>query len=208
MRILLIDDHAIVRRGIRQILADEWPDARFGEAGNFADGLLAAGGEVWDIIISDVSLPDKSGIELVKYLLAQGIPYPILILSIHPEELYASKALRAGARGYLPKEAAPNDLIEAVKTILTGQRFLTESMRRTLVATIDHQRDQPPHEQLSEREFQVMVMLATGKNLTQIAQNLGLSVNTVSTYRTRILEKLRVDSTAALMHYALSQKLV
>lgn len=208
MRILLIDDHAIVRKGLRQILAEEWPDARFGEAGSYQEGLLSAGGEDWDVIITDVSLPDKSGIELTRQMIASGIPAPILILSIHPEEFYASKALRAGARGYLPKEAAPNDLIEAVKTVRSGRRFLTETMRRSLSTSIDPEKDQPAHEQLSEREFQVLVMLSTGKSLTQIAEHLNLSVNTISTYRSRILEKLKVDSTAAIMHYAISHNLV
>ena len=208
MRILLIDDHAIVRKGLRQILTEEWPDARYGEAGSFHDGQLAATGEEWDVIISDVSLPDKSGIELVKAIVSQGIQTPILILSIHPEELYASKALRAGACGYLPKETAPNDLIVAVKTSLSGNRFLTASMRRSLSASIEREKEQPAHELLSEREFQVMILLSSGKNLTTIADNLNLSINTVSTYRTRILEKLKVDSTAALMHYAISHRLV
>lgn len=206
-RILLTDDHAVVRTGLRQILAMEFPGAAFSEAGTGAElaRLLAAG--AYDLLILDITLPDRNGLDLLKEVKATYPRLPVLVLSGHPEEAYAVRALRAGAAGYLNKETAPTELQGAVRKIFDGGRYITMSLAERLAAMLDHD-DRPIHERLSDREYQVLCRLGAGRTVSEIGEELGLSVKTVSTYRARLQEKLGLTTTAEMTRFAIENKLV
>lgn len=208
MKILLADDHAVVRRGLRKILEDELPGAEFGEAENAAQVQERLQAGAWDLLLLDVNMPDRSGLDLLKELKATQPKLPVLVISIHPEDQLGIRTLRAGAGGYLSKSAPPSEMVAAVKKLLAGGRYVSESLGERLAATLPDDAQKQPHELLSDREFQVMRMLASGRSVSEIAENLCLSVKTVSTYRTRVLEKMSLRTNADLTRYAMQNRLV
>lgn len=207
MRVLIADDHAVVRRGLKQILLDEYGALEVGEAGDAHETLRLAREEPWDIVVLDISMPGRSGLEVLKELKQTRPRLPVLILTTHPEEQYAVRVLKAGAAGYMTKESAPEHLVEAVRKVTAGGMYITPTLADLLVTQITGA-ERPPHENLSDREFQVLRMIASGKTVGQIAEELSLSSNTVSTYRVRVLEKMRMKTNAELTHYAISNGLV
>jgi two-component system, NarL family, invasion response regulator UvrY len=208
IRILIADDHSIVRRGLKEILLDEFPDAQISEVNNGAELLQKARKETWNIIISDLSMPGRNGLETLKQLKVESPKIPVLILSMHPEDQYAIRVLRAGAAGYLTKESASDELVNAVRKILDGRRYITPSIAEKLAENLEHDLSKTLHETLSDREFDVLKLIASGKTVSEIADIFSLSVNTVSTYRARILEKMNMKTNAELTHYAINKKLV
>src|SRR5258708_3881988 len=207
-RFLIADDHAVVRRGLRQIIAEEIPGAGIGEAQNATEALTLVRKETWDAAILDISMPGGSGLDLIKdvRLLSPGLP--ILVLSMYPEDQFAVRVLKAGANGYLTKESAPDQLIIALHKVISGGTYVSPSLAESLVFGLRIDSSRPPHELLSDREYQVMRLLASGETPTKVAEELFLSVKTVSTYRTRILEKLQLKTSAELTRYAIDNNLV
>jgi two-component system invasion response regulator UvrY len=208
--ILLVDDHAVVRRGLRELLGEEFPSAEFGEAASGAEALAQIAKRPWGLVILDVSLPGRDGLEILKEALALRPGVPIMMLSVHAEDQYAIRALRAGAAGYVTKETAPEDLTAAVRKILQGGKYVSPRLAEQMVAALAT-RDgttQLLHEGLSDRELQVLRMLAVGKSVKEIGLELALSEKTISTYRTRIIGKMKMRSNAELMRYALRAGLV
>jgi len=207
MRVLIADDHAVVRRGLKQILLDEYGALEVGEAGDAHETLRLAREEPWDIVVLDISMPGRSGLEVLRELKQTRPRLPVLILTTHPEEQYAVRVLKAGAAGYMTKESAPEHLVEAIRKVTAGGRYITPTLADLLVTQITGA-EKPPHESLSDREFQVLRLIASGKTVGQIAEELSLSSNTVSTYRARVLEKMGMKTNAELTHYAISNGLV
>lgn len=208
MKILIVDDHAVVRRGLRQILADEFPHVELIEAGTAAAALAHFEATTCDLVLLDINLPDRDGLELLKDLRRARRRLPVLILSIHPEQMYARRMLKEGAAGYLTKDAAPEELARAVRHVLAGHRFVSPALAEQLAADLDAARPGMPHDQLSDREFEVLRLLGAGQPVKQIAAVLALSVKTVSTYRARLLHKMGLRTTADLMRYAIEHRLV
>lgn len=208
LRILIADDHAILRRGIIQIIREEYPSAFIKEAEDAETLIKYAFKEEWDIIISDMSMPGRSGIDALQQIKSQNPGAKVLILSVHPEEQYAIRVLKSGAMGYLNKEAAPEVLIVAIKKILLGRKYISTSIAEMLAKEIMSDSDKPDYDKLSNREFDVFKLLASGKSVSEIAQNLNLSVTTISTYRSRILEKLHLKSNSDLTKYAIENGLI
>ena len=206
--ILIADDHTVVRKGLIQILQDQYVDAKFTEVSNGNQLLQEARNGTWDIIISDLSMPGRNGLDTLKQLHAEMPNIPILVLSIHSEDQYAVRVLKAGASGYLTKESAPDELVKAVNQILEGNKYINSSVAEKLLNSIEKGHSGMPHELLSDREFDVLKLIASGKAVTEIAQNLSLSVNTISTYRMRLLEKMHMKSSSELTHYAISNHLL
>src|SRR6185437_10616865 len=190
MKILLTDDHAVVRHGLKQILADEFKKATFGEARNAQEALNKVWKENWDVVVLDITMPGRSGLEVLREIKKSKPKLPVLVLSMHPEGQFAVRVLKRGASGYMTKESAPEELVGAIKKVLAGGG------------------QKPPQEKLSDREFQVLRLIASGKIVSEIAQELSLSVKTISTYRSRILEKMGMKNNAELMHYAMQHQLV
>ncbi len=204
MKILIGDDHSVVRRGLKMIIIEAYPEALVGEAADGTVLLNMLHKEKWDIIISDISMPGRNGLEIIKIIKEQTPTIPVLMLSMHAAEHYAVRALKSGASGYLTKESASDELIKAIKIIIAGKRYITQEIIDLLVEqNNDTHTTELLHKQLSNREFEVMKMLAEGKKVSDIAVVLSLSINTISTYRTRILEKMHFASNADLTKYAL-----
>ncbi|MGE3153597.1 MAG: response regulator [Nitrospiraceae bacterium] len=204
IRILIADDHPLVRRGVMQILADEVPRAVIEEASSAPELLQLASRHTWDMVVLDLTMPGRSGLDALHELKELCPTTPVLVLSMHPEDQFALRVLRAGAAGYLTKESVPDELVQAVRRILGGGRYIRPSIAELLAAQIqDGDEDRPPHHKLSDREFQVLNLIARGKTVTDIAEELCLSVKTISTYRSRILEKLKLKTTADLTRYAI-----
>jgi len=208
MRVLIADDHAVFRRGLKETISEAFPKVAFGEAKSAQEALEHARVRDWDIVILDISMPGKSGLDILNDLKRLRPRLPILLLSMHPEEQYARRALKAGASGYLTKESVPEELKLAVRKIVAGGRYVSSTLAETLASDLRKGVDVPVHEILSDREFQVLRMIASGKTVKQIADEIGLSVKTVSTYRARILEKTDLKTTAALIRYAFQAQLV
>jgi two-component system invasion response regulator UvrY len=208
IRVLVADDHAVVRRGVLQILEDTPDMVAAGEACTGREVLRAVQEHDYDVLVLDIAMPDGSGLEVLKQLQTLKPNLRVLILSMYPEKQYAVRALKAGAAGYLTKESAPGELIAAIRQVARGGRYVTRSLAETLAAELGGEMAKEPHETLSDREYQVMCLLAAGKTVTEIATELSLSVKTVSTYRTRILDKLNLKSTAEIIRYALERRLV
>lgn len=205
IKLLIADDHAIFREGLKHILT-ECPGVDVAaEAKNGQEVLEKIRSNKYDIVLLDISMPGMSGLEVLKQLKIEKPKLPVLVLSMHPEEQYAIRALRAGASGYLTKESAPDELITAVRKISQGRKYITSSLAERLAFEMDTDSEKPLHDTLSDREFQVLRMIAAGKTITQIADNLSLSIKTISTYRTRIMEKMNMKTNAELMHYAINQ---
>jgi two-component system, NarL family, invasion response regulator UvrY len=208
MKILLADDHSIVRRGLKDILKDDFPDAIFHEVSDGHELIKAMRHDKWDIVISDLSMPGRSGLDSLKILRVEFPEVPVLILSMHPEELYAIRALKAGASGYMTKESAPEELVKAVKLILQGRKYITPSLAEKMAENLGTDFTRLPHELLSDRELDVLKMIAEGKTVTEIAAVLSLSVNTISTYRSRLMEKMNLKTNSELTYYAISNGLI
>lgn len=208
MRILLVDDHAILRSGLRKILEGAFEGAHIGEAGTAEEAIELVREAAWDILVLDVSLPGRSGLDALVEIHAMKPRLPVVMLSMYGEQQFAVRALRAGAAAYLTKEHAAEELIRAVGTVLSGRRYIGASLAEQLAAHVASDRERAPHELLSAREFEVFRLISSAKGLTEIGEELGLSVKTVSTYRTRILEKMQMESNAELMQYAIRHGLV
>lgn len=209
LRVLIADDHPVVRRGLKQILADDPSIGSFGEASNSQEALDMAIAQDWDVILLDLTMPGQGGVEVLKQIRAAKPQVPVLVVSMHPEEQFAVRVLKAGAAGYMTKESAPDELRQAISKVVRGGRYMSEALsERIAPGGLDRMPDREPHEALSDREYQVIRMIASGKAASDIARELNLSVKTISTYRTRILEKMRMKNNAELTHYAIQNKLV
>jgi len=208
VKILVIDDHEVVRLGVKQVLEENFLLVEVGEADSGQKGIAAVRDESWDLVIVDISLPDQSGLELLCELHSTAPRLPLMVLSLHPEEQYAVRAFRAGAMAYLTKQTAPEELAKAVKQVLTGRMYVTASLGERMAGSLNKNPTSPAHHTLSEREFEVLVLLAKGQSIKHIAQFLTLSIKTVSTYRARLLDKLQLTTTAELIRYALDHRLV
>ncbi|HNW28045.1 MAG TPA: response regulator transcription factor [Spirochaetota bacterium] len=208
IRVIIADDHRIVRAGIKQII-EECPDmAQVDEAGDGHELIAKVRKNSYDAILLDVAMPGRDGLDILKQLKAEKCPVPVLMLSVYPEEQYAIRALRAGASGYLTKAAAPETLIEAIRKITGGKKYITETIAEHLADIIDRESEKPPHESLSDREFQILCRIASGKPVSAIASEMFLNVKTVSTYRRRILDKMKMKNNSELTHYALKNRLL
>jgi two-component system, NarL family, invasion response regulator UvrY len=207
-KVLLADDHAMVRAGLRQFLVEDRSITEIGEAasGNETLDKLRAGN--WDLVILDINMPDRSGLDILRYIRASYPDTKVLVLSGFPERQYAINVLKAGAGGYLPKECAPEELLKATRTVMQGRRYVSANLAELLLSDLDGDSDQPLHRRLSEREFQIFCKLATGRAVSSIADELCLSVKTVSTYRTRILEKMSLATNADITTYALRNGII
>ncbi len=208
MKILLADDHAVVRRGLKQILADDFKRATFGEARNAQEALDLVWKDNWDVVILDITMPGRSGLEVLREIKKSRPKLPVLVLSMHPENQFAVRVLKRGAAGYMTKESAPEELVGAIKKVLAGGRYVSTSLAEKLATYVSSESQKPPQELLSDREFQVLRLIASGKIVSEIAKELSLSVKTISTYRTRILEKMGLRNNAELMHYAMQHQLI
>jgi DNA-binding NarL/FixJ family response regulator len=208
IRILIADDHAILRRGLIEILAREFPGAVCGEAENAVQVVAQVENHKWDLVILDVSMPGRSGVDALADLQRLDPKLPVLVLSVHPEDQYAKRVLKAGASGYMNKDTAPEELIRAIRKVLAGGRYVSAALAEKLAWELHEDAGQFPHERLSNREFEVLRMIASGRTVSQIADQLHLSVTTISTYRARILEKMNMTTNAELMHYAMRNHLV
>jgi DNA-binding NarL/FixJ family response regulator len=208
MKILLCDDHAVVRHGVKQILADEFKKATFGEARNAQEALELVWKQPWDVVVLDITMPGRSGLEVLREIKKHNPRLPVLVLSMHPENQFAVRVLKRGASGYMTKESAPNELVGAIRKVLAGGRYVSPSLAEKLATYVSTDSQKPPQELLSDREFQVLRLIASGKIVSEIARELSLSVKTISTYRTRILEKMGLRNNAELMHYAIQHNLV
>jgi two-component system invasion response regulator UvrY len=209
MKILLADDHAVVRHGLRQILADEFKKAAFGEARNAQEALNLVWKENWDVVVLDITMPGRSGLEVLREIKKSKPKLPVLVLSMHPENQFAVRVLKRGASGYMTKESASEELVGAIRKVLAGGRYVSNSLAEKLATYLSSGENQKaPQETLSDREFQVLRLIASGKMVSEIARELSLSVKTISTYRTRILEKMGMKNNAELMHYAMQHQLV
>jgi DNA-binding NarL/FixJ family response regulator len=207
-RILIADDHAILRKGLRRILTEMEGGFDIDEASNGHEVIKMVREKDYDLVLLDISMPGLSGLDALKEIKVLNPRLPVLILTMHPEEQYALRALKAGASGYLTKESVPDELMMAIRKVLRGGKYLSNSLAERLAFAFDEGADRPPHELLSDREYQVFCLIAAGKGLTEIAEEMSLSVKTVSTYRSRILEKMKMKSNAELIHYAIKNKLV
>jgi DNA-binding NarL/FixJ family response regulator len=208
VRILIADNYGIIRIGLKQILLGEFPAARIEEAGDSEILIKKVMKRQWDVVICDLSMPGRSGLDALKQIKQTFPKLPVLIMSIYSEDQYALRVLKAGAAGYLSKETIHEDLVKAVKTVLLGKRFITPLNAEILVNAINSSSDLPSHEWLSDREFDVFKLLASGKSVSEIAKQLLLGATTVSTYRARIFEKLNFKSNLELVRYALEKKLI
>lgn len=202
-RILIADDHPILRHGLRDVLTHEIKDAVCEEAENAQQTLAHIRRQTWDLVILDVTMPGRSGIDLLDDIKAAQPEAPVLVLSVHPEQQYGKRVLQAGASGYASKASATEELLKAVNRILAGGRYVSPALAEWLALDLSAKQKRTLHEGLSDRELEVLRMIGSGKTVSQIAENLHLSVTTVSTYRARILEKMAMTSTAELMHYAI-----
>jgi len=208
MKVLLVDDHVIIRKGLIEIIRKEFPNCIFMEASNGAEGLSVLRKETLSLALLDISMPELNGIEVLKQVKVLGIKTPIIILSMQPEEQYAMRVLKAGAKGYLNKETALNELVNAVKKVLDGKKYISDAIADLLTDSIGQKEVTHLHELLSDRELQVLELIANGKSVSQIADEVLLSVNTISTYRSRILQKLNLKNNTALVRYALDNGII
>jgi len=208
LKILIADDHPVFRRGLKQIIA-ETPDMVVAdEATNGWEVLSKVRTSDYDVVLLDITMPGKDGLDVLTRLKSEKPRLPVLMLSMHPEEQYAVRALKLGASGYVTKESAPDELVVAIRKVSTGGKYVSSSLAERLASVVQENAEQLPHEGLSGREYRVMCMIASGKTVSEIAKELSLSVKTISTYRFRILEKMKMKNNAELTHYAINNRLV
>lgn len=208
LNILIVDDHAIVRRGLKQILEGERDLATVSEAKDGHEALQMTRDQAWDLVILDINLPGQSGLDVLIELRHLNPKLPVLIMSMYSEDQYAVQAFKAGAVGYLNKQSAPEELVKAIKKISTGGKYISDSMAELLAAKLNTQREKTAQEILSTREYQVLILIASGKTLSEIAETLSLSVKTISTFRARILTKMNLKNNAELTYYAIHHGLI
>jgi two-component system invasion response regulator UvrY len=208
IKVFIADDHAVVREGIKRIIADTGDMTVAGEAANGHELLAQVGSGKWDVIVLDLAMPGMSGLEVLQDIRKQHPRLPVLVLSMYPEDQYAVRTLMAGASGYLHKGGPPSELVTAIRTAVTGRRYITSEVAEKLASHVDVVSDKPPHEGLSNREYQVLCLIGAGRSVSDIAQQLSLSVKTVSTYRRRVLEKLELRHNSELIRYAIKHGLV
>lgn len=208
IKVIIVDDHPIVRKGLKEILS-ETPDLVVaGEADNGCELLEKVRSDRWDVVVLDLSMPGQEGLETLRQLKSERPKLPVLVLTIHPEDQYAVRALQAGASGYLTKECAPDRLVEAIRKLAGGGRYINPNFAERLAFRLGTSTEDLPHASLSNREFQVLRLIASGKTVKEVGEELSLSIKTISTYRSRILEKMKMRNNAELTHYAIRQKLV
>jgi len=208
IRVLITDDHALIRRGLKQVLEEGMGAVLVGEAQDAREALDQVLKNKWDVVIMDITMPGRSGLDVLRDIKALKPDLPVLILSMHPEDQFAVRVLKSGAAGFIPKESAPDELIKAIRKVVAGGRYVTAALAEKMAFELAAPTDKPVHEMLSDREFQVLRMIASGKTVGQIAEQVNLSVKTVSTYRARLLEKMRMQNNAELTHYAIKHQLV
>jgi DNA-binding NarL/FixJ family response regulator len=208
IKVIIVDDHAILRAGIKQILCATDDIEVIAEAQNGAEAIKFSRQYDADVMLLDISMPDRSGMDVLKYIKGENSHIAVLMLSMHMEEQYAVRALKSGAAGYLCKQSASSDLLNAIRTVAKGKKFITPEVAEILADQVGMEKPQSPHETLSDREFQTMVMISSGLSVGEIANQLALSVKTVSMYRTRLLEKMHLRHNAELTHYAIKNNLV
>jgi DNA-binding NarL/FixJ family response regulator len=207
IKVLVADDHKIFRAGVKRLI-EESPDIEVaGEASDGFDAMAKLRREDWDVVLLDINMPNKSGLDIVRQMKQEKPKLPILILSMYPEEQYAVRALKAGAAGYLTKDSESEELIAAIHKVVKGGRYATPALLEKLLFELDGERGAPKHHALSEREYQIFEQIIQGKSLTEIAEAMAISVKTVSTYRTRVLEKMNMENNAELIHYAIQHGL-
>lgn len=207
-RILVADDHPAMRKGVKLILQNEFTEVEFGEAANGNEVFKKLKEKKWDILILDMDMPGRNGLDVLKQIKDEEIKIPVLMFSLHPEEQIAVRALKLGAAGYLAKDAADAELVKAVNLIFTGRKYITPSLAEQLAAQLENPSGKAPHELLSDREYETLLLIAKGKTITEIADELSLAVPTISTYRARILDKMNLKNSAELTSYAIRNKLV
>ena len=207
IRILIVDDSAVVCRGLKQILSGEGDISVVGEASNAGEMLGLVREKPCDVVVMDVSMPDRSGLDALQELKREQPKLPILIMSVYPEDRFGVQALKLGASGYVSKESAAEELVEAIQQVVTGKRYVSPSLAGELTVDVSTGPRRPPHETLSQRERQILSLLASGKSISEIADGLGVGAKTISTYRSRILEKMHMRSTAELIRYATQHQL-
>ena len=208
VRVLIVDDHAILRRGLTQIINESGTLQMVGEAETSAQALQVLRHTPCDVVLLDISLPDRNGIETLKLIRKEFPKLKVLMLSMHPEDQYALRALKAGASGYLTKQSAPDQLLSAIDQISHGRKYVTPAVAEELARHIGDDSSEAPHEKLSIREYQTLCLIASGKSLTEIGEQMAISVKTVSVYRARILEKMQMHHNAELTHYAIKNRIV
>ncbi|GBD89125.1 response regulator UvrY [bacterium BMS3Abin03] len=208
IKILIADDHAIVREGLKQIVAEESDMVVSGEAANVNELFELLAKEKWTIVVLDINMPGKSGLEALKDMKVRYPKIPVLILSMFSEEQYGIRALKAGASGYLKKVSAPTELVKAIKTIVSGRKYINQSLAEKLAEIVEENKKKIPHENLSDREYQIMCLIALGKTAEEIGGELSISVHTVYSYRNRIFEKMNLKSNVELTQYAIQNKLI
>lgn len=208
IRVLIADDHTLFRQGLKEILADVPDIVVAGEAANAQEVLDLVWQDDYDILILDISLPGRSGLDIIKQLKNDKPDLSILVMSMHSEEQFAVRAFRAGAAGYLTKASCSRELIAAIRKVIAGGRYVNEAIAEKLAIYLASDAEKPPHEKLSNREYQIMCMIASGSTVKEIARTLSLSITTISTYRSRILEKMRMTRNAELTHYAIKHGLI
>lgn len=207
-RILICDDHPAIRKGVKLILSDEFSEVEFGEAENSADVLKKAKEKKWDILILDMDMPGRNGLEVIKQIKDEKLNIPVLVFSMHPEGQVAIRVLKSGASGYLAKDVADTELVKAIRQIFSGRKYITPSLAEQLASQLENPSGKTPHELLSDREYQTLLLMAKGKTVSQISEELSLSVPTISTFRSRILEKMKMKTSAELISYAIRNNLV
>ena len=207
IRILIADDHAIVRHGLKQIIEESGEMRVVAEAGSGSEALRKIREIACDVVVLDISMPDMSGIDVLKQIHAERPQLPILILSIYPEDQYAMRLIKAGAAGYMTKESAPAEVVRALLRVASGKKYISPAVAEILANDLGADEEKLPHQMLSDREYQIFMLLASAKTVSEIADDLALSVKTISTYRSRVLEKMRLNNNAELMRYAIDHHL-
>ncbi|CDG81916.1 response regulator [Janthinobacterium agaricidamnosum] len=208
IRVFIADDHAIVREGLKQILADTRDIVVAGEAENGVDAVKLFRKSECQVMLLDISMPDRSGIDVLKQIKKEKPELAVLMLSMHREDQYAIRSLKAGAAGYLTKQSAPRELVTAIRQVASGLKYISPALAQELANTVGEDHETPPHDTLSDREYQTLMMIASGKTVGAIAQELSLSVKTVSEYRARLLAKMKLKNSAELTHYAIRNQLI
>jgi two-component system, NarL family, invasion response regulator UvrY len=208
LKILVVDDSPLFRRGVRDLMIEGFQGAKIGEAGNALEMLELLKRKPWDVVVLDISMPGMNGLAALKQVKQEFPRLPVLILSMHPEEQYAIRMFKAGAEGYLTKSSAPAELVKAIKKVQAGGKYVSASLGEALVSTVKPGAEKDPHQLLSDREYEVLCLIGSGKAVGEIAGTMSLSVTTISTYRARILEKMRMKTNAELARYAIQQGLV